>query len=281
MTDQASNALTEIQNSKAVTSLAETYETPVDVFIQTVRSTAMPDNHTMGELMSCLLVAKDTDLNVLRREIYFMRTKSKKIQAIVGVDGWIRKCNEHPQFDGVEFKDNWDGDELVSVTCTIHRKDRTHPTTVTEYLRECKRDTDNWKTMPARMLRHRALIQCSRIAFGFAGLMDRDEFDAWQEREPAEAIDITPDDRPASDLPEPPDIPEEIPVEPVVDIEAFIDTFESAVIAASNHKELQEVWDVDADRIENDPELLERAQALYDARHEELAQEREALEAAE
>ena len=124
-------------------------------------------------------------------------------------------------------------------------------------------------------------------AFGFAvkdgasdfthGMGVREEADPDYNR----MIDITPDDQPTADPPEPPDIPEEIPVEPVVDVEAFLDVFESAVIAASNQKELQEVWDADEKQIEGNPELLERAQALYDAKFDELAEEREAMEAAE
>jgi hypothetical protein len=45
---------------------------------------------------------------------------------------------------------------------------------VTEFLAECKRGTEPWKNMPRRMLRHKALIQCARVAFGFA-LYDDDE----------------------------------------------------------------------------------------------------------
>jgi hypothetical protein len=46
---------------------------------------------------------------------------------------------------------------------------------VTEYLSECAQNTDVWKKYPFRMLRHKALIQCSRIAFGFSGIYDEDE----------------------------------------------------------------------------------------------------------
>ena len=35
--------------------------------------------------------------------------------------------------------------------------------------------TEPWKRWPRRMLRHKALIQAARIAFGFAGIYDEDE----------------------------------------------------------------------------------------------------------
>ena len=53
-------------------------------------------------------------------------------------------------------------------------KDRTRPVKVTEYLTECRRATDPWK-MQHRMLRHKALIQGARLAFGFSGIHDEEE----------------------------------------------------------------------------------------------------------
>jgi hypothetical protein len=66
----------------------------------------------------------------------------------------------------------------------MYRKDRKHPVTVTEYLSECKRTTEPWK-MEHRMLRHKALIQAARYAFGFAGVYDEDEARNIIENEPA------------------------------------------------------------------------------------------------
>jgi len=40
---------------------------------------------------------------------------------------------------------------------------------------ECKRNTQPWQSHPRRMLRHKAMIQCARLAFGFAGIYDQDE----------------------------------------------------------------------------------------------------------
>ena len=56
-----------------------------------------------------------------------------------------------------------------------------------EYFAECKRNTDPWNQMPRRMLRHKAIIQCGRIAFGFSGIYDPDDAEYM-----ATVIDITP-----------------------------------------------------------------------------------------
>jgi hypothetical protein len=77
--------------------------------------------------------------------------------------------------DGMEFEFAHDEKrQLVSCTCVIWRKDRNRPIKVTEYLSECKRNTEPWK-MEHRMLRHKALIQCARVAFGFSGVYDEDD----------------------------------------------------------------------------------------------------------
>ena len=90
---------------------------------------------------------------------------------MVGVDGWARIINSNPQFDGMDFDQTAD-----SCTCTIYRKDRSHPTKITEWMTECRRPgVKPWESHPYRMLRHKAMIQCARIAFGFGGIFDADE----------------------------------------------------------------------------------------------------------
>lgn len=166
----------------AIADMADRYRMSPKAFVYTFRTVAMPAGHSDAEFVSCCLVAHAHDLNPLTKELYFMKTRSGGIQAIVSVDGWAKKCNEHPQFDGMEFQDvHDDKGNLISTTCIIYRKDRKHPVKVTEYLDEClKVGGPVWKTNPRRMLRHRSLTQCARYAFGFAGIMDRDEFDQWQ-----------------------------------------------------------------------------------------------------
>ena len=180
---------------KAVTDLATQYGLDAGAFITSVRAVAMPKDHSDQELVSCLLVAREHGLNPLTKEIFFMRTRTC-IQPIVSVDGWIRKCNEHPQFDGVEFEDERDGAKIVAMTCKMYRKDRTRPVAVTEYLDECLAVGGAvWKTNPKRMLRNRTYCQAARMAFGFAGIMEPDEFQQWQDNpQLQEPIDITPPD---------------------------------------------------------------------------------------
>lgn len=144
-----------------------------DKMLHTLKSTAFraKDGEISNEQMMALLVVADQHkLNPWTKEIYAFPDKQNGIVPVVGVDGWARIINEHEQFDGMEFQQDDD-----SCTCAIYRKDRSHPTAVTEYMSECKRDTGPWKSHPRRMLRHKAMIQCARLAFGFGGIYDQDE----------------------------------------------------------------------------------------------------------
>jgi phage recombination protein Bet len=128
-----------------------------------------------SEMMTLVVVANEYGLNPLTKEIYAFPAKGGGIVPVVSIDGWIHLANSHPQMDGLDFEFAHDADgKLVSCTCIIHRKDRSRPVKVTEYLAECRRGTEPWK-MEHRMLRHKALIQCSRVAFGFSGIVDDEE----------------------------------------------------------------------------------------------------------
>lgn len=139
---------------------------------ETLKSTAFKSNTqvTDEQMTALLIVANQYGLNPFTREIFAFPDKGG-IVPVVGVDGWSRIMNTHPQFDGMDFTS--DGE---SCTCIIYRKDRTHPTSATEYMDECKRDNSQaWKSHPRRMLRHKAMIQAARLAFGFTGIYDQDE----------------------------------------------------------------------------------------------------------
>lgn len=121
------------------------------------------------QLVTLMIVANQYKLNPFTKEIYAFPSRGG-ITPIVSVDGWARIINDNPLCDGIQFEQD---DE--SCTCKIYRKDRSHPTVVTEYLDECQGTSDPWKKYPKRMLRHKALIQCARVAFGFSGIYDEDE----------------------------------------------------------------------------------------------------------
>lgn len=161
--------------------MAARYHLAPEIFERTVYAMAMPKDASREEFIGCLMIAHEHDLNPLVKEIYFMRTKEGKIQPIVSVDGWVTKAQRHPQFKGFTFKDlRDDKHNVIAIECSLHRHDLPAPVTITEYMSECRGGGTAWGKTPNRMLRHRALTQAVRYGVGFAGVMDRDEFEQWQ-----------------------------------------------------------------------------------------------------
>lgn len=162
-----STALVVAQASK----LAGIFNIPEsDDLISVLKGTAFKGQVTDAQMTALLIVANQYRLNPWTKEIYAFPDKNNGIVPVVGVDGWARIINENPMFDGMEFQQDEEG-----CTCIIFRKDRSHPIKVTEYLSECKRGTQPWQSHPKRMLRHKAMIQCARLAFGYVGIFDQDE----------------------------------------------------------------------------------------------------------
>jgi len=149
---------------------------------QTLKDTVFK-GATDSELLALVVVANEYGLNPLTKELYAFPAKGGGIVPVVSVDGWVRMVNDHPQMDGIEFETHKDANgKLEAITCSIWRKDRNRPIRVTEHLSECRRNTEPWK-MENRMLRHKALMQCARYAFGFSGVTDEDEASDQGERQ--------------------------------------------------------------------------------------------------
>jgi len=175
----ANNLATQTEKKSVLVSMATRYGMEAKAFEQTVRNTVMPAKVqvTNEQFAAFLLVANEYKLNPITKEIYAFPSKGGGVQPIVSIDGWLNIINSHPQFDGMEFIDSLEDGKLSAVTCRIFRKDRNHPTEVTEYMSECKGTSEPWRKWPVRMLRHKATIQAARYAFGFSGIADPDEAD--------------------------------------------------------------------------------------------------------
>lgn len=151
--------------------------------VETLKATAFKGQVSDAQMTALMVVANQYALNPWTKEIYAFPDKQNGIVPVVGVDGWARIINNNDKFDGMEFVQ-----DDASCTCIIYRKDRQHPIKVTEYMDECKRGTGPWQSHPRRMLRHKAMIQCARIAFGFGGIYDQDEAERIVEKDMGAAI---------------------------------------------------------------------------------------------
>lgn len=158
------------QKTSILAKIGGKYSVEPKQLLSTLKDTAFK-GATDSQMVALCVVADQYGLNPFTKEIYaFPDRKSGGIVPVIGVDGWYRMLNDNPAFDGVEFEEI-DGEDgaIQKVVCRIFRKDRSKPTEICEHLSECKRNTEPWNNQPRRMLRHRAFIQCARIAFGIAG----------------------------------------------------------------------------------------------------------------
>lgn len=174
-----------------------------------LKATAFRGDVSDAQLSALLIVANQYGLNPWTKEIYAFPDKKNGIIPVVSVDGWARIINSNPAFDGMDFNFS---DQMVTMEgagspapawteCVIHRKDRSHPTVIREYLDEVYREPFKpkdggfvskgpWQTHPKRFSRHKAMIQCARMAFGFGGIYDDDEASRIMENtQPAKSID--------------------------------------------------------------------------------------------
>lgn len=153
-----------------------------DTYVAVVKKMCFSGPASNEEFAAFLTTCHTYGLNPLIKEIYAFKDKSGKIVPLVGVDGWMKLANNRPEFDGIEYVENFQDGKVVSVTAKVYRKDRAHPVIVTEYLSECAQNTEPWRNRPVRMLRHKATIQGIRTAFGFAGIGDPDDYEGREYR---------------------------------------------------------------------------------------------------
>lgn len=242
-----------INNRSLVARTAGRFGVDADKLMSTLKATAFkaPKGGCISneQMMALLVVADQYGLNPFTKEIYAFPDKGG-IVPVVGVDGWLRIINQHPQFDGMAFTQppmaEWV--EMAGarqapgwLTCLIYRKDRQHAIEATEYLDEVFRNTGPWQSHTKRMLRHKAIIQCGRMAFGFAGIYDPDEAQRVIE---GQATPVVEDVRPAESgmaalgmaiapEPEPADSLPEIELQPPT-----VDDCRAALNAAENQDDL-------------------------------------------
>ena len=119
-------------------------------------------------LLALLRLARANNLDPLKEEVALALYEGSHWQAYITVEGYSKILNSHPAFDGISFSQSEECTDGIPIwmECTIYRKDRILPIVVREYFEEVKGEQDIWQKMPRRMLRHRVMQQCARLALG-------------------------------------------------------------------------------------------------------------------
>ena len=119
-------------------------------------------------LLVLLRLARANNLDPLKEEIALALYEDCHWQAYITVGGYSKILNSHPAFDGISFTESSEKTNGIPIwmECTIYRKDRSLPIVVREYFEEVRGEQAVWQKMPRRMLRHRVMQQCARLAMG-------------------------------------------------------------------------------------------------------------------
>lgn len=199
-----------------VAQMAEKYSLDRGQLLATLRKSIIaPKKQTDGnrefyveatdeEIFVFLQVAREYELNPFIKEVVAFVSKRGAVVPYVTIDGWITLINRNKRFAGLKAIPQYDSTGKIFAYTVVGRiKDKDMPggyyeVEITELLKECKRNTGPWSETESRMLRHKAIIQWGRVAFGYGGLYDQDEAEKIKELE--ETIDITPGAEPGKTI---------------------------------------------------------------------------------
>lgn len=174
--DHKSKPITSITNPKRfadvsereqlVAEVASILEVVSDELTHWMSRTSIP-----AEVMKTILMtAKRLKLSPLLGHIAWELNDENQWEIYIPIDGWITLIHQEPTFQGITFDQATELENGIPIwmECAIYRSDLIHPITVREYVAELKTDHPMWAQMPRRMLRHKTLQQCARLAFGIS-----------------------------------------------------------------------------------------------------------------
>jgi hypothetical protein len=151
--------------AKEIIKTADILELDMEELKAWIALQVMTPAHT---LLALLRIARQHHLDPLKEEVAIVLYEDCHWQAYITVEGYSKILNNHPAFDGIVFTQSPEHTNGIPIwmECTIYRKDRSCPIVVREYFEEVKGDQTIWQKMPRRMLRHRVMQQCARLAIG-------------------------------------------------------------------------------------------------------------------
>jgi phage host-nuclease inhibitor protein Gam len=91
-------------------------------------------------------------------------------------DGYLRVANENPQFDGMKTVVERDAKGIpIKATCSVWRKDRSHPIECEAYYSEYKKGGNVWSTYPSAMISKVAEVLALKRSFSINGVVTEEE----------------------------------------------------------------------------------------------------------
>lgn len=164
---QAHRAIDSTINSELIEHCAEQLKIPTTWLTHWIDQ--QPAHHQMA-MNQLLHVAYRYGLDPITEEVTLMDDEEHFLRPFITLDGWMKVLNQQAHFCGIQFRESSESINGIPtyVECTIYRDDRVLPITIKEYFEEIKTEHVVWDHLPRRMMRHRALQQCVRLAFGIS-----------------------------------------------------------------------------------------------------------------
>ncbi len=164
----AINQRNQPESRSALDELVSEAANAIGITIEELRNWNQESVAPDGVLKAILTVAKRYQLNPLLGQIDWEMNLEGDYEIFIPIDGWISLIHRQPTFQGIAFDQSPETEHGIPIwmECTIYRSDLNHPVTVREYYAELKTEHPIWQQMPRRMLRHKTLQQCTRLAFG-------------------------------------------------------------------------------------------------------------------
>lgn len=170
-----------LEDQDPLVDLAKMLKVNPKKLVNQLKKTVFKSCKTDEEFMAGVIVSREYGLNPFTNQIYIFPAKGGGVIPVIPIDGWIHIINNQKKYNGLKSIEHYDDKAkggVKAITCEIHIKGRDFPVVVTEYMDECfMPNKEPWKKWPVRMLRHKAIIQCARVAFGLSGLYDEYEYD--------------------------------------------------------------------------------------------------------
>jgi phage recombination protein Bet len=139
--------------------------------LETIRQTVCK-GATEAQFRMFIEVCKATGLNPFLKEIYY----APQIGVMASRDGYLRKANDHPQFDGMETRvERNDQNVPIKATCSVWRKDRGHPVICEAYYSEYKKASQVWQQYPSAMIAKVAEVLALKRSFAINGVVTEEE----------------------------------------------------------------------------------------------------------
>jgi phage recombination protein Bet len=162
---------------------------------------ALNKDATPSEINQLVYLAKQYNLDPLKKEIYCLKFAGKPAAFLVSRDGFLTIANREPNFDGMESDVIYDGDVLLrrgdgsieikygenhfkfqknqikGAFCNVYRKDRSKATSMIAPLVDYNKPNNMWSGFTSAMIMKVAESMAIKRSFALSGINSTEEVD--------------------------------------------------------------------------------------------------------